>query len=61
MESVPTYILTGVVTLFMGLLGYVWKKNDERISRLERSLEANSSLLSSVKEDVAVMKALLKE
>jgi hypothetical protein len=56
-----TFVLSTVTTLVMALIGYVLKMSNDRMNRLERSHEAQSQLLNSVKEDVLIIKAMLKE
>ena len=61
MDNLALYILSGITTAAVSLFSYILKNNDKRVEKLEKSLDAQSTLLVSVKEDALVIKALMKE
>ena len=59
--DISTFIMSTITTLLMALLGYVLKMMTDRMNRIERTQEAQGSLLNSVKEAVVAIKYSLEK
>jgi len=59
--DVSTFIMSTITTLLLALLGYVLKMMTDRMNKIERTQEAQGTLLTSVKEDVLAIKYSLEK
>lgn len=59
--DISTFIMSTITTLLLALLGYVLKMMTDRMNRIERTQEAQGTLLNSVKEDVVAIKYSLEK
>lgn len=53
--------MSTITTLLLALLGYVLKMMTDRMNRIERTQEAQGTLLTSVKEDILAVKYSLEK